>query len=106
MIVLLFAVQACLWAHAATLVQAAASSGEQTAMVVGATPLDGEHEAETELRATGSAVVVQPSVRAQELPGGLIEVQVSGRSEAILPWLHLPVSATRIGVQQEFRGSE
>lgn len=105
MIVLLLAVQVCLWAHAATLVQGAADAGEQAATIVGGTPSAGEHEAEAVLAATGSQVVENPSVRAQALPGGVVEVQVSGNTEAIFPWLRLPVSATRVGTSQEFRES-
>jgi hypothetical protein len=105
MIVLLLAVQACLWAHAATLVQGAAGSGEQAAIVVGGSPLTGAHEAQTVLAATASQVVKNPSVQVRALPGDLIEVQVSGTAESIIPWLRLPVSATRVGVRQEFRES-
>jgi len=105
MLVLFFAVQACLWAHAATLVQGAAGSGEQAAIVVGGTPSAGEHEAQAVLTATASEVVKNPSVIVRALPGDVIEVQVTGTAESIIPWLRLPVSATRVGVRQEFRES-
>jgi hypothetical protein len=105
MVVVLLAVQACLWAHAATLVQGAATAGEQAASVIGGSPAKGEQEAATVLTATGSAVVRNPSVQAQSLPGGEVEVRVSGSTEAIIPWLRLTVSATRVGLSQEFRES-
>ncbi len=105
MVVVLLAVQACLWAHAATLVQGAATAGEQAASVIGGSPAKGEQEAATVLTATGSAVVQNPSVQAQSLPGGEVEVRVSGSTEAIIPWLRLTVSATRVGLSQEFRES-
>ncbi len=105
MVVLLLAVQACLWAHAATLVQGAAGSGEQAAIVVGGTPSAGAHEAQAVLATTASQVVQNPSVEVRSLPGDLIEVRVSGTAEPIIPWLRLPVSATQIGVRQEFRES-
>ena len=105
MIVVLFAVQACLWAHAATLVQGAATAGDEAACALGGTPTAGVLEARTVLGATASKVVTDPSVQAQELTGGMVEMKVSGNAEAILPWLHLPVSATRVGTSQEFRES-
>ncbi len=48
---------------------------------------------------------MDPTVQTQILAGGRIEISVSGRAEAIIPWLHLPVSATRVGLSQEFRES-
>jgi hypothetical protein len=105
MLVVLLAVQVCLWAHAATLVQGAASAGEQAATAFGGSPVQGQIEAREELTATASQVVVNPSVQAQVTTGGVVEVKVSGTTEAILPWLRLPVSATRTGLRQEFRES-
>jgi hypothetical protein len=105
MVVLLLAVQVCLWAHAATIVQGAATAGIQAASAVGGTPSAGESEARTVLTATGRQVVIDPTVDAVSLPGGILEIKVSGSTEAILPWLRLPVSATRVGLRQEFRES-
>jgi hypothetical protein len=105
MVIVLLAVQVCLWAHAATLVQGAATAGEQAATVVGGSPAAGQMEAREELTATASQVVVDPTVRAQVMGGGVVEVTVSGTAEAIIPWLRLPVSATRTGLSQEFRAS-
>jgi hypothetical protein len=105
MVVVMLVVQMCLWAHAGTLVQGAANVGDQAATSLGGSPATGVMEARQELMATGSEVVTAPSVQVQRLPGGQVEVTVSGDSESIIPWLHLPVSATRIGVSQEFRES-
>jgi hypothetical protein len=105
MVVVMLVVQMCLWAHAGTLVQGAANVGEQAATTLGGSPATGVVEARLALKATGSEVVMAPSIQAQELPGGQVEVTVSGESESIIPWLHLPVSATRIGLSQEFRES-
>ena len=105
MVVVLFAVQACLWAHAGTLVQAAASAGEQAATALGGSTRAGEFEARAELRATASKVVMDPAVQTQTLTGGRIEITVTGNAETIIPWLRLPVSATRVGLSQEFRES-
>jgi hypothetical protein len=105
MMVVFVVVQLCLWAHAGTLVQAAATAGEQAATSVGGSPAAGQAEARTELADTASKIVVDPSVQAQALIGAQIEVTVSGNTESIIPWLRLPVSATRVGVSQEFRES-
>lgn len=105
MVVVLLAVQTCLWAHAATLVQGAATVGEQVATTTGGTPAAGEREAKATLAATGAAVVRDASVHIQLLPGSGVEVQVTGTTESILPWLRFPVAATRVGLSQEFRES-
>jgi hypothetical protein len=106
MIVVLLAVQICLWSHAGTLVQAAATDGEQAATALGGSPrAGGVIQARADLQATAREVVVDPMVQTQVLAGGRIEVSVSGSAEAIIPWLHLPVSATRVGLSQEFRES-
>lgn len=105
MLIVLLAVQMCLWAHAATLVQGAATAGEQAATVLGGSPATGQTVARQELTATASQVVVDPTVQVQVMAGGVVEVTVSGTTEAIIPWLRLPVSATRSGLSQEFRAS-
>jgi hypothetical protein len=105
MLIVLLAVQMCLWAHAATLVQSAASTGEQTATALGGSPSVGQTAARTELGATGGGLVLDQSVQTKVLPGDVVEITVSGRTEAIIPWLHLSVSATRDGQSQEFRES-
>lgn len=105
MLVVLLAVQVCLWAYSATLVQGAASTGEQAATAFGGSPAQGQITAREELTATASQVVVNPSVHVQVTTEGAVEVTVSGTTEAIIPWLRLPVSATRTGLRQEFRES-
>jgi len=105
MMLVLLVVQVCLWAHAATLVQAAATVGEQAATTLGGSPTSGQIQAQAQLRATASEVVIDPSVQIQATAGGVVEVRVSGEAESIVPWLRLPVSATRVGLTQEFRQS-
>jgi hypothetical protein len=105
MVIVLLVVQMCLWAHAAALVQGAANAGEQTATALGGSAAAGQLQAKSDLAATASQVVVDPSVQSQAMAGGVIEVKVSGNTESIIPWLRLPVSATRVGLSQEFRES-
>ena len=103
MLIVMVVVQMCLWAHAATLVQGAATAGEQAASALGGSPAAGDIEARSTLADTASKVVNDPSVVTQVLSGGVVEIRVSGAAETIIPWLHLPVSATRVGISQEFR---
>ena len=103
MLVILLAVQVCLWAHVSTLVQAAATRGEQVACVENGTLAAGISEAQSALAETANHVVVDASVQASNAPDGEVEVRVTGTTESIIPGLHLSVSATRIAVRQEFR---
>lgn len=105
MIVVLFAVQMALWAHAAALVQNAASAGEEAACALGGSPTAGVSQARAVLSESASQLVVDPSVVVAQLPGASVKMTVSGSAEAILPWVHLPVYATRIGTVQQFRES-
>jgi hypothetical protein len=103
MLVILLSVQVCLWAHASTLVQAAATRGVQVAYVENGTLAAGISEAQSSLAETANHVVVDPSVQASNVSDDEVEVRVTGTTESIIPGLHLPVSATRIAVRQEFR---
>jgi hypothetical protein len=103
MFVILVAVQACLWAHASSLVQAAATRGEEAACVVGGSLTGGVTEARMALADTASHIVLKPSVQAKVIPGDQIEVRVSGIADSIVPGFQLPVTATRVGSKQEFR---
>ena len=105
MMVILLVVQICLWAHAATLVQSAATTGEQAATSLGGSSTAGQIAAQAELSLTAHSVIVDPSVRSRDPSGQVVEIEVSGTAESIIPWLHLPVSATRDGIRQEFRES-
>jgi hypothetical protein len=103
MLVILLVVQVCLWAYASTLVQAAATRGDQAACVEGGTLTDGIKEARLALTNSASHVVTNPSVQASLLPGDEVQVQVTGTTESIVPGVQLPVSAVRVGSRQEFR---
>ncbi len=103
MLVILLAVQVCLWAHASTLVQAAAARGDQAACVEGGSLNAGIEEAQLALADTASQVVTDPSVQASLMPGDEVQVRVTGTTESIIPGIRLPVSAVRVGARQEFR---
>jgi hypothetical protein len=103
MVVLLFAVQACIWAHAEALVESAAAQGNQVADTSRGRTQPGVDQTRAVLAATASGVVVAPLVESRILPGDLVEIHVQAYAESVLPWLRLPVSADRIGTIQEFR---
>jgi hypothetical protein len=105
MLVVLFAVQACIWAHASTLVQNAATEGDVSATLYGGSVSAGQRQAEEVLAGTAAHLVADPSVNVTSLPGGLVRVEVSGHAESIIPGIPLPVSAVRVGVIQKFRES-
>jgi hypothetical protein len=105
MLVVLLAVQACLWAHAATLVQNAAAQGDQAATVLGGSTGAAITQADAFLKSSASGVVTDPAVDTTILPGDQVRLQITGSAESIIPGIRFPVSATRIGVIQEFRRS-
>jgi hypothetical protein len=104
MLLVLVAVQLVLWAHAAQVVQLAASEGDRSARVVGGTPTQGVAVARSVLDGSGSDVS-DSSISVTVLPSDLTKVEVTGHAEAILPGFTLPVSATVVGPIQEFRTS-
>jgi Flp pilus assembly protein TadG len=106
MVVLLFAVQACIWAHAAALVESAAAQANQVADVSQGQVQPGIDKARAVLAATANEVVVAPIVESHVLPDDRVEVHVQGFAESLLPWVRLPVSADRVGAIQEFRPNE
>lgn len=103
MLIILLAVQICLWAHASTLVQAAATRGDQAACVEGGSLAAGIAQARLALTETARQVVTHPSVDASMMPGDQVEVRVTGMTESIVPGIQLSVSAVRVGAKQEFR---
>ncbi|MHB8437990.1 MAG: TadE family protein [Acidimicrobiales bacterium] len=103
MLLLLFVLQICLWAHANTLVQEAAAEAAQTASALGGTPAAGQAQARTYLGA--GAPIVGPDVSVQS-DGNRVEVQISGSALSILPGIDLPVKATRWATVQQFRSNE
>jgi Flp pilus assembly protein TadG len=104
MLVLLVVVQFALWAHAAQVVQLAASEGDRVARTADSSAGAGQCRALAVLAASGSGVS-SAGATASVLPGDQIEITVTARAVAVLPWLDLPVSAKEVGPIQEFRTS-
>jgi Flp pilus assembly protein TadG len=104
MLVLLVVVQFALWAHAAQVVQLAASEGDRVARTAGGSAGAGQSRAQAVLSASGSGVTSTGAI-VSVMPGDQVRITVTGRAVAVLPWLDLPVSATEVGPIQEFRTS-
>jgi len=105
MLIVLFAVQVCIWAHAATLVQNAASQGIEVATQAGSSPAAGVSDAQSLLAETAGQIVTGASVEESRQAGDVVQIQIVGHAVSILPGIHFPVSAVRVGEIQEFRES-
>jgi hypothetical protein len=105
MIVLLAVVQFALWAHAAQVVQLAASEGDRSARVFGGGTAAGSAAADAILKGPGSDLSTSV-VTVDVMPGDVARVQVQATALAVLPGLSFPVSATQVGPIQEFRSDE
>jgi Flp pilus assembly protein TadG len=105
MLILVTLIQFALWAHAAQVVQLAASEGDRTARSLGGSPAQGVSRAQTildgtdsDLSSSGAVVVV--------MPGDQARITVTGTAISLLPGISIPVSAVQVGPIQEFRSSE
>jgi hypothetical protein len=104
MLVLFVVVQFVLWAHAAQVVQLAASDGNRAARVMGGGVAAGRSKAMAVLSGSGSTVT-SPSIVVSLRTADVVQTTVSGWAVSVVPWLRLPVSATQVGSIQKFRMS-
>lgn len=104
MLILVTLIQFALWAHAAQIVQLAASEGDRSARSFGGGVPAGVSQAQAVLRQSGSDL---ESSRASVIvaPGGEARITVTGAALSLLPGISLPVSAVQVGPIQEFRSS-
>jgi hypothetical protein len=105
MLILVTLIQFALWAHAAQIVQLAASEGDRTARSFGGGPPQGISQAQAILRQSGSDLV-SSQVSVTVTPGDEARITVTGAAVSLLPGLSLPVSAVQVGPVQQFRSSE
>ncbi len=98
-------VQYALWSHASHLARAAAEQGSQVASGYGSTPAAGTQAAESFIATTGPGTLTNPQVVTSTLSGDVAQVTVTGRAQALIPWLDLTVSATSNAPVQEYRTS-
>lgn len=98
-------IQFALWSHASHLARAAAEQGSQVASSYGSTPAAGTRAAQQFIATTGPGTLTNPQVSTTTTPGDTVAVTVTGRAQAIIPWLDLTVSATSQSPVQEYRTS-
>ncbi len=98
-------IQYALWSHASHLARAAAEQGSQVASGYGSNPSAGTQAAQNFIATTGPGTLTNPQVSTSTLSGGVAQVTVTGRAQALIPWLDLTVSATSNAPIQEYRTS-
>ena len=99
-------VQYALWSHASHLARAAAEQGSQVASGYGSTPSAGTQAAYELHRHHRSGHAHQSTgLDHDTLSGDVAQVTVTGRAQALIPWLDLTVSATSNAPIQEYRTS-
>jgi Flp pilus assembly protein TadG len=101
----LLAIQFALWSHASHLARAAAEQGASTAAAYGSTPAAGTAAAYQFIATTGPSSLTTPQVTTTTGTGNTVKVTISGRAQALIPWLSLGVSATSVEPVQQFRAS-
>lgn len=101
MLLLLMAVQACLWARASTVVHVAAARGDEAACVQGGTVAVGTQRADSIL--SGEKAISDPSVSATSIGPDEVAVRAQAMAISIVPWVRLHVSAVQVGTRQVFR---
>jgi Flp pilus assembly protein TadG len=98
-------VQYALWSHASHLARAAAEQGSQVASGYGSTLSAGTQAAQSFIATTGPGTLTDPQVVISTRSGDVTQVTVTGRAQALIPWLDLTVSATSNAPIQEYRTS-
>ena len=98
-------VQYALWSHASHLARAAAEQGSQVASGYGSTLSAGTQAAQSFIATTGPGTLTNPQISTSTLSGDVAQVTVTGRAQALIPWLDLTVSATSNAPIQEYRTS-
>jgi Flp pilus assembly protein TadG len=98
-------VQFALWSHASHLARAAAEQGSQVASDYGSTANAGTQAAYQFIATTGPGTLTAPVVKTTTMTGDVARVTVTGRTQALIPWLDLTVSATSNAPIQEYRTS-
>jgi len=96
-------IQFALWSHASHLARAAAEQGSQVASAYGSSQSAGSQAAYQFIDTTGPGTLTGPQVATTTLSGGVAQVTVTGRAQALIPWFDLTVSATSDAPIQEYR---
>lgn len=98
-------IQFALWSHAAHLARAAAEQGSQVASGYGSSEAAGTQAAYQFIATAGAGTLTHPQVAVTTASGDVAQVTVTGRAQAIIPWLDLTVTAMSQSPVQEYRTS-
>jgi len=105
MVLLLAAVQMCLWVFADEAVQSVASHAAVVAAGTGGTAVLGQEAGQASAAQLAGPVLENPVVAVVVVGDSSVEVEVAGHVESILPWWRPTVRAVRMAVLQQFRES-
>ena len=101
MLLILAVIQFALFEHASQVAQAAASQSLASTRSVGGTTTSGRSEAIDLLSKIGRGVLIDPEISVSR-SATTAQVTVTGSAEAVIPFVHLPVSATSSGPIEQF----
>ena len=101
LLLILVVIQFAIYEHASEVAQAAASQALASTRVVGGTTTSGQSDAETLLANIGHSVLIDPVVSVAR-GATSAKVTVTGTAEAVIPLIHLPVTATSSGPIERF----
>ena len=102
LLLMMVVVQFALWEHAQHIAQAAAQRGAETARVEHGSDAQGLATARQAITQLGGNLLVGSSVTISR-SGDVITVDVTGRADAVVPFLELPVTATAVGPVERFQ---
>ena len=104
LLLILVVIQFALFEHASQVAQTAAAEALASTRTDGATTSSGQTEAQVDPPRRGRAACFSTRRSRSPAPPRVATVTVTGTTEAVLPFLHLPVHATSSGPVERFVG--
>ena len=101
LLLVMLVVQFALWQHAQHIAEAAAQRGAESARVEHGTDADGRAAAQTAVTQLGGNLLLNPTVTVSR-NAGVVQVDVTGTAEGVVPFLSLGVHATSLGPVERF----
>jgi Flp pilus assembly protein TadG len=101
LLLILAVIQFAIYEHASEVAQATASQALAATRVAGGSTASGQWEAQAILGSVGRGVLTNPGVSVTR-DATAAQVTVTGSAEAVIPLIHLPVTATSSGPLERF----
>jgi Flp pilus assembly protein TadG len=101
LLLILAVIQFAIYEHASEVAQATASQALAVTRVAGGSTASGQSEAQSILGSVGHGVLMHPEVSVTR-DATAAQVTVTGSAEAVIPLIHLPVTATSSGPLERF----